>query len=202
MNGLFSTHTFRLIICASLLLVLHYSIGQATATGTDADAPLQVEAGRFEAYQAENVSIFRDNVLITKGSIRIKATEARLQVIDGEVKQATIVGNPVEFEQRDKNGELIRGWADRIEYNADTGQVDLTGNAKLYQGEDVFESETIHYDTLNQRVHAQSDQASAERVQITFMPRNRKTATDNDQTQEETLRPGDSNDSEPAADNP
>ena len=174
MNGLFSIRAYKLVTNTSLLLAMLVPTAATPAPSHDSEQPLQVEAGRFEAYKSENISVFKDDVLIVKGSIRIKAQEARLQVVDGEVKQATIIGNPVEFEQRDDAGKLIRGWAERIEYDADNNIVDLTGNAKLLHGNDVFESETIHYDTLNQRVHAQSAEASEQRVQITFMPRNKQ----------------------------
>ncbi|MCG8433747.1 MAG: lipopolysaccharide transport periplasmic protein LptA [Gammaproteobacteria bacterium] len=155
-----------------LLLSVGLGCGTVSALPGDADQPMHVEAGSFEANKRTGISVFRGEVLITKGSITIKAEEARLRVEQDEIVEATIIGNPAEFSQQpDMESERVQGWAERIEYDAKKNLIDLVGNAKVIQGADLFEGETIHYNTAEERVIAKSSDRPQERVVVTFMPR-------------------------------
>ena len=155
-----------------LLLAAMFGFNAASALPDDSIQPMYVEADSFEAHKRSGVSVFRGNVLITKGSITIKAEEARLRVEQDEIMEATILGSPAEFSQQPGEGrDRVQGWANRIEYNADQNLIDLVGAARLIQGQDLFESETIRYNTLEEKVLAKSSERPQERVVITFMPK-------------------------------
>jgi lipopolysaccharide export system protein LptA len=138
---------------------------------SDAEAPLTVEAGSMLADRASEISVFRDDVRIDKGTIRIEAEEARLRAVEGEVREGTLLGDPVRFRQKPEDAPLIEGEAKRIEYDAVNRVVELTGNAWVRQGTDEFRGETIRYHLDARKVLATSGESVPERVKITFQPK-------------------------------
>lgn len=157
----------RLACFATLLL----SFGNPLLAASDANAPLDVEADRWEADQEREISVFTGNVILRKGSVLITAREARIRAVDGNVKLGTILGSPATFRQRPENAPDIEGEADRIEYDGETEQVVLTGSAWVRQGDDHFSGESIHYDLATQKVLATADEKTPQRVRIIFTPR-------------------------------
>jgi len=149
------------------------------AFASDAEAPLTVEAASMEADRAREISVFRGNVLVEKGSIRIEAQEARLRAVEGQVQEGTLLGQPVRFRQRPEDGALITGEARRIEYDAINRVVVLTGNAWVKQGTDEFRGETIRYDLDGRKVLATSSETASERVKIIFQPKGNEPPADN-----------------------
>ncbi|MBW3566588.1 MAG: lipopolysaccharide transport periplasmic protein LptA [Proteobacteria bacterium] len=141
------------------------------ASASDAEAPLTVEAASMEADRAREISVFRGDVLIEKGSIRIEAEEARLRAVEGEVREGTLIGAPVKFRQLPETGELIIGEARRIEYDAVARVVVLTGDAWVKQGTDEFRGQTIRYALDDRNVIATSDETTPERVKLIFQPK-------------------------------
>jgi lipopolysaccharide export system protein LptA len=167
------------LACFAILLL---SFGSPLLAASDADAPLDVEADRWEADQEREISVFSGNVILRKGSVLITAREARIHAIDGNVKLGTILGSPATFRQRPASPPAgapdIEGEADRIEYDGEAEQVVLTGSAWVRQGDDHFSGESIHYDLATQKVLATADEKTPQRVRIIFTPRQENTAPD------------------------
>lgn len=152
-------------------IILLLPFGNPLLAASDANAPLDVEADRWEADQEREISVFTGNVILRKGSVLITAHEARIRAIDGKVKLGTILGSPATFRQRPENAADIEGEADRIEYDGEAEQVTLTGSAWVRQGGDRFSGESIHYDLATQKVLATADEKTPQRVRIIFTPR-------------------------------
>lgn len=137
----------------------------------DSEAPLQVVAEDWEADRGEGISVFTGDVQIDKGSIRIRADEVRLRAEDGEVREGTLIGAPVQFRQQPEGEPLIEGEAARIEYDAVNRVIVLTGKAWVRQGGDEFRGESIRYDIDARKVLATSNKSTPERVKIIFQPK-------------------------------
>ncbi|HEX6929413.1 MAG TPA: lipopolysaccharide transport periplasmic protein LptA [Gammaproteobacteria bacterium] len=153
------------VIATVLLLVA------ATATGSEADAPLTVEAASMEADRGKEISVFTGNVRVDKGSIHIEADEVRLRAHEGEVQEGTLIGAPVKFRQQPDDAPLVEGEARRIEYDAVNRVVVLTGGAWVRQGTDEVRGETIRYDLDGRKVLATSSETAPERVKLVFRPK-------------------------------
>lgn len=156
----------QFVITVILLLAM-----QPSLAASDGEAPLQVDADRWEADQTREISVFQGNVVLRKGSILIKAEEARIKAVDGRVQFGTIIGSPATFEQAPETGPTVKGRADRIEYDAENDLVILTGTAWVSQGDDEFSGETIRYDLLEEKVLATGNEKTPQRVRIIFTPR-------------------------------
>ena len=149
---------------------------------SDGEAPLQVDADRWEADQTREISVFQGNVVMRKGGILIKADEARIKAIEGRVQFGTIIGNPAIFEQVPETGAVVSGHADRIEYDAQNELVILTGSARVSQGDDEFSGETIRYDLRQEKVLATGAEKTPQRVRIIFTPRKKTPPAGEDET--------------------
>lgn len=151
------------------------------AVASDGEAPLEISADHWEADRAKEISIFKGNVEIRKGSVRIIADEARIRATQGEVRESTIIGSPVRFEQKPEDAPPISGEAQRIEYDTVNDIVTLTGKAWVRQGEDYFEGESIRYSIDIGKVMATSKESAPERVKIIFTPRKEEPKDKGDQ---------------------
>lgn len=113
---------------------------------------------------------FEDSRWEFTGTVRIATREsslasdtARVRFADGEIADATVTGEPANFEQR-RGEQLSRGRANRIDYDLRRGTVEFAGDAWLSDGRNEVSSETLVYSTKTQRV------ISREPVVITIQP--------------------------------
>ena len=124
----------------------------AQAKQSDKDQPLYATADALRVDDANGVSVFTGNVVITKGSIVIKAD--RFEVRDGvdgaQIGIATSnAGRLATFSQdRDVDNESIRGQATRIDYNSATERLELTGKALMRR----FRGDTMADETAGERI--------------------------------------------------
>jgi lipopolysaccharide transport protein LptA len=113
------------------------------------------------------------------GNVRIKAEGGNLRSDKAVVafrnkliSQATITGNPAEFEQQRKDGSTARGRAATIRYEPSSGIVSFRDNAWLSDGCNEISSQQLVYDIRAQRVLGQNSAQPAGdgRVRIVIQP--------------------------------
>ncbi|HEX3844941.1 MAG TPA: LptA/OstA family protein [Steroidobacteraceae bacterium] len=114
---------------------------------------------------------FAGNVQIDappRGSLR--SDQATVEFRDNRIADATITGNPAEFEQqRADDLGMEKGHADQIVYNVDQGTVLLTKDAWISDGHNEMSAPSIAYSIREQKVLASSAGAS-QGVHITITP--------------------------------
>ncbi len=93
---------------------------------------MNAEADALRYDDARQTSVFTGNVVITKGSIRIRGAQVEVRQ-DLKGNQFGVVnGSPAFFRQkRDGVDEFIEGTAQRIEYNSQADTVRFVGGAVL-----------------------------------------------------------------------
>ena len=166
-------HAERLALLAWAVL----AVGPAHAAD-DRDAPISVAADSADIDRNAGRSLYRGNVLITQGSIRITADEVELTMVGDELDHATILGKPATFEQTPPGASApTRGMAQRMVYLARDGIVELHDDARVQQQGDEVAGQLIRYDTRQNRVLAASGATAGERVQMTITPRKPKPTT-------------------------
>lgn len=123
----------------------------AQAEKADRDKPLQIESNRMSADDVRKVAVFEGAVVLTKGTIEMKAE--RIVVTEGEkgFHQAKATGAPVHFRQRldPKEGKAavwIEAEALRAEYDERTERVELFDNARVTRDRDEVRGDYILYD--------------------------------------------------------
>lgn len=146
----------------------------AWALKSDRNQPIQIQAdhGDFINNTQANrgTGTYTGHVVITQGSIKITADQAILHMQAGELQTADITGAPATFQQQPDSGALVHGTASHITYDQSKDEVDMTGNARLTQGERLLTADVIHYNTATEHVIALGG-ANGGRVHITIPPK-------------------------------
>ena len=105
------------------------------AKASDRDQPLYAEADKLTTDDRTRVSVFVGNVIITKGTIEIKADrfEVHEDAEGNQIGIATVTGDrrATFSQERDVVGETVNGEASRIDYNSATQLLELTGRAEM-----------------------------------------------------------------------
>ena len=131
-------------------------------------------------YEART-GVLKGNVVITQGTLSIKADRIDFkQNKDGSIS-ATAFGNPLAFRQkRDDADGFYEGWALRAEYDGTKEQLELFDNAILKRGTDEIRSNYISYNSATELFKAEGRPATApaagdagrnDRVRGVFQPK-------------------------------
>lgn len=123
----------------------------AFAEKADKDKPTQIEANRMSSDDARRMSIFEGNVVLTKGTIVIRADRIVVrQDVEG-FQISTATGTPAKFRQkREGKEEWIEGEALRIEVDDKAEKVELRERAVLLRDKDEVRGDIIDVDTRSE----------------------------------------------------
>lgn len=142
----------------------------AHALPSDASQPIRLLADRATYSERTGVTTYSGNVTIEQGTLKIAADNITLNLDDKRsIKTAVATGRPATMQQIvTKEKGLAKGQANKIDYNAVTGIITLTGNAKLTQAGASFSGNTIRYSLKLGDVEANA--GSGRRVELVFPP--------------------------------
>ncbi len=147
----------------------------AHALKEDVNKPIEVEADSVEIDEGSGKSTYKGNVVLTQGSIRLKAD--RITVIQHETKsdQIKVVGRPATLTQKSTKGKKeVKGRSLRMEYFIDSDILYLIGNASLVQGKDTFRSDRIAYDRKKSLIKGGTSAKGKQRVRVTIKSNKKK----------------------------
>ena len=125
----------------------------------------------------------RGNVLITQGTLSIRADRIVFKQNNDNSLSATAYGNPVAIRQkRDGVDEYYEGYAQRVEYDGAKELVELFDRALLKRGQDEIRSNYVSYNTATEVFKAEGREGSVPdpagpgaRVRGMFQPRSDST---------------------------
>ena len=161
-----------LIALLSYSLVLCASLQSASARQSDLDKPIDVRADSSEFDERAGVQTLTGNVQITQGTLSIRADVIAITLKNNALSKIEGKGSPIRFEQQNEAGELMRGEAREIIYNALTGTLTLKGSASLSQPRQNLTSEQITFNAQTQKVTAEGG-GDTGRVSIQIQPPSR-----------------------------
>ncbi len=124
----------------------------AWAEKADRDKPTQVEANRMSADDARRLNIFEGNVVVTKGTMTLRADRLVVRQDAAGFPLATATGRPARFRQRqdpkpgEKEGIWIDGEALRIEVDDRNQKIELFEKARVNRGCDEVAGDYIFVD--------------------------------------------------------
>jgi len=146
--------------------------GGAQALSTDREQPIVIEAGAAEADNRKQVTIYRGDVVITQGTLRITGDTVWIHYDDANtITKAVSVGKPAKFRQRaDGKDNYMTADAERMEYHADQDLILLLGNARYGEGEDRITAPRIVYDSRHGRVKAGANPEGSQTTGTTTQP--------------------------------
>ena len=149
---------------SALLLTLVFALlpSLVAAEKTDREQPINFSGntGGYN-YQTKNGAL-SGNVIITQGTLSIRADRIDFRQNPDNSLSATAHGNPVTFRQkRDGYDEYYEGYAQRIEYDGSKQLVELFDRALLKRGQDEIRSAYISYNAVTELFKAESREAAA-----------------------------------------
>jgi len=154
------------LITAFLFLFLS---SNSFALSTDKDQPVAIEADSVDIDEATETAIYRGNVLLTQGSIKLSAARVVVHHFQSDNARIVATGKPVKFSQKPDDGnQLVIGKAQKTEYGLNSARLMLTGKASLVKGVNTFKNDRIIYDREKAVVKAGTSAEGKERVKITI----------------------------------
>lgn len=129
----------------------------AFALKDDVNQPINIVSDNQSLDMEKSVVTFTDNVVITQGSIIIKANKVvitRPAEKSGKKETVEAFGTPVTFHQQLDNGTPIDGKANKVHYDLGSEFLTLTNNAELKQLDSKINGSVITYDVKKQQLKA------------------------------------------------
>ena len=166
---------------AALVVALAAAWGPAAsalADRGDRDKPLNIESDTMNADEAKKTATFEGKVVMTQGTLVIRAERIVVRQDNEGFQYGTATGNPATFRHKqDGNAGYIDGQALRIEYDGKADRVEFFNDARLRRdsGDDI-RGDFISYDAKTERFTVKSggDTSATNpegRVRATIMPK-------------------------------
>jgi lipopolysaccharide export system protein LptA len=157
-------------ICC-LLLLGFYSAG-AFSLETDKDQPINIDSNTATFDDATSTSIYTGNVISIQGSMRVESDKLVVYFKDGEAEKLVFTGKRAKFRQTPNVGsEDITGEALTGEYYPKKNLLVLINEATVWQGNGIYSSKLIEYDSKNSVVKAGEAASDDKRVHVTLQPK-------------------------------
>ena len=155
-------------LSAGSILVL--SASSSFALPTDRDQPISLEADRATFNQKTGFTTYNGNVRIEQGTMKLQADSITAQLgTKRELQTVDAIGRPARFQQQISSDRgIAKGEAQKINYNADTGILTLSGNAYLSQDGSSLKGSVLRYSMNKGDIEAQGSKTG--RVQIVIPP--------------------------------
>lgn len=159
----------KTLLLTALLLLPPWPAFEAQAASADRKLPLSIEADRKHTDYKGGVATYEGRVIIRQGQLTLTADKATLHLREGQLERAVLEGQPVTYEDRDEQGQPIRGQARRMDYQAREEVLTLSGQARVERAGDTLMSERIVYHLKSEVVDAGA--GAGDRVRMTLQPR-------------------------------
>lgn len=143
----------------------------AFALKDDVNQTINIVSDNQSLDMEKSVVTFTDNVVITQGSIIIKANKVvitRPAEKSGKKETVEAFGTPVTFHQQLDNGTPVDGKANKVHYDLGSEFLTLTNNAELKQLDSKINGSVITYDVKKQQLKANGNGKS--RVTTVLIP--------------------------------
>jgi lipopolysaccharide export system protein LptA len=155
----------------------------AFAESADRDKPIELEADTVTVNDAKKTSTYSGNVILTQGTLIIRADKLIVREDKEGFQHSTSTGNPTTFKQkREGKDEYMQGSAQRIEYDGRMDKVQLYTRAWVKRGEDIVHGDYISYDANAEYAEVIGGTKSADgttssgRVKAIIQPKNKTPA--------------------------
>jgi len=178
----------EVMVSGLLLLTLCLMIfsNHAWAEAADRDKPIDLEADTVKVDDSKQISTYTGNVILTQGTLEIRADKLIVREDQGGFQHSTSLGNPTTFKQKmEGKNEYMQGSAQRIEYDGRMDKVQLFTKAWVKRGNDIVHGDYIMYDAnaeyaevIGGGSQAATPGTPSGRVRAIIQPKNKKTTVE------------------------
>jgi lipopolysaccharide export system protein LptA len=151
------------------------------ANSEDKKQPINYSANSADVNSQTRGGNLTGNVVITQGTMTIRADRIVFKQNPDSSVSATAYGNPITFRQkREGVDEYFEGYAQRAEYDGEKALLELFDRALLKRGQDEIRSNYISYNTRTELFRAEGrpdapatpqDAGPGARVRGVFQPK-------------------------------
>ncbi|WP_269519229.1 lipopolysaccharide transport periplasmic protein LptA [Alteromonas sp. BMJM2] len=163
-------YKLRILLAISALLVL--CTRSAFSNENDFGLPIEIGSNSQFIDGKNKTALYKDNVLITQGSLTIEADEVEVIASEGSGREIFVArGNPASYSQELEDGNPVSAKANEIRYEVAKRTISLNGNAELKQDTSQVKGNSITFDMVTEQLLATggADDASG-RVTTVFTP--------------------------------
>ncbi len=159
-------------IFKALLTLSLCTVGSTVyALSDDKDQPIHVEADEAVRDEKTGLTLYRGNVKIRQGSLKISADRVTIFHIESQADKIVARGEPARIQQqRDLDSEPMHAEGKIIEYYKEQDRVHIRQQAVLEQDGSTVRSDSIEYFINKELVKAAADESnggeSQNRVQV------------------------------------
>lgn len=160
-----------MLLTLMLPLVSLSATGDARKMGSD---EVKIQADYMKLDLETGSSIYRGNVSIIQGTIKLTGDKIIITRKDNEMHDIQVDGNPARYLQDENTDNRVHATSGHMKYTAQANRLVLTVDANLEQSGHTVESQRIVYDTQNKVIIAGKDSSSGhkgDRVNITLTPK-------------------------------
>lgn len=167
----------RRIAAAVAMAMAAMSAFSARAEKADREKPTQVEANRMTSDEARRISIFEGNVVLTKGTMQLRAERVVVRQDADGYQYASASGKPARFRQKSdartgQEGIWLDGEALRVEIDEKNERVELHESARVTRDQDEVRGNYILYDQRSEFFSVSSAKGAPDsRVRAVIQPK-------------------------------
>ncbi|MFN5883180.1 MAG: lipopolysaccharide transport periplasmic protein LptA [Burkholderiales bacterium] len=171
----------RRLASSTAILLLALMVPDVQAERADRFQPIQVESDRMQYDDIKQVNVFTGQVVLTRGTLVLRADQLVLRQDPEGYAQGTAIGQLARFRQkRDGLDEWVEGQGEEIAYDgkAETLRILRRAQVRRLDGSrllDEIEGASILYDSRSERYTVEGGAARVSpdsgRVRITIQPR-------------------------------
>jgi lipopolysaccharide export system protein LptA len=148
----------------------------AIALPEDADQPIHIRADNAEIDQQQGLVIYRGEVRVDQGTLRVTADEMTVEYVEQKVVRITAKGTPAHYQQQiEADEDQVKAHSSTIIYYTQEERLDLLGDAFLTQEGNEITGDLIKYDIVAGKVDATAESEAP--VRMILQPAPRTTAT-------------------------
>jgi lipopolysaccharide export system protein LptA len=163
----------KLFLASTLALALLASTFAASAKTSDRNQEMTIDAGaQIGVITGDGVTTLSKGVVITQGTLEIRADSADIHMKGGEAVRAVFTGKQATMKQQLDDGSWMNARADTIDYNITTETIVLTGNYRVESPQGVNTGGTMTYNTRTGQMNSGGD---GQRVRTVIPPKNKGT---------------------------
>ncbi len=162
------------LLLSSLGLALLSSIHLSHALPEDSSLPIQITADEVNYDQQTGEGVYKNNVIMTQGSLEIRADIAKFIMENNALSYVEAKGNLIKIKYLpEKDKPWVLGEGRTLEYYPNQNRLILKTDAKLVQEKDTVVADQIEYDTIAKKVKAHG-KSKSDRVFFEIQPNKNK----------------------------
>ena len=175
---------YKRLIPLATSFMLAIASGAVLAREDDFSQPIKIGSNTQFIDGKNKTALYKEDVLITQGSLVIKADEVEVIATDGSGREIFIArGKPASYSQSLEDGTPVSAKANEIRYEVVNRTISLAGSAELQQDTSKVQGDKITFDMITEQLLATggAGKNGEGRVTTVFTPETiRKTSSKKD----------------------